>query len=179
MKVRGELYPKLILSLVPVPDAAVPCNEEKSEGGPVRAWLDLFRRGRLLVRNFSRQTRRPASWRRLYKLYRTRTTTTSEYSRVGTASSSFLLRFATRFSVNKGSNSATSGDVFATEARTWDFINLTKKEKKRSKKKNTRKSKVRKVHTKQSSSSFLLSAMYFYSSLFRCKNIHRASYTRW
>lgn len=36
---------------------------EKSEGGPVRARLDLF--GRLLARNFSRQTRRPASWRRL------------------------------------------------------------------------------------------------------------------
>lgn len=44
-------------------DAALHRGVEKSEGGPVRARLDLF--GRLLARNFSRQTRRPASWRRL------------------------------------------------------------------------------------------------------------------
>lgn len=44
-------------------DAALHRGVEKSKGGPVRARLDLF--GRLLARNFSRQTRRPASWRRL------------------------------------------------------------------------------------------------------------------
>lgn len=90
----------------------VACSVKKSEGGPVRARRDLFRRGRLLVWNFSRQTRRPASWRRR-RLRHTHVPTPTVQTRENRevvlvserAPGSFFLRFAW-CSANKGSNSA-------------------------------------------------------------------------